>query len=466
MQIIGTVVILAAYVAALLWVGLRARMSRGFADFSVARRRLALAFVFASLSAAYVGPGFSVGFVGEGFTGGLLFLGIGLAYAVQNVVVGLWIAPRLRAFGDCHTLGDVVGRIYGPTCQVWAGLVSVGLCTGLAAVMAKAGGTIVADVVGTPFWVGVVVVVGLTCAYTTFGGLWASVMTDAFHFAAFALFVPILFFWIVTFHVQGGPAAFAHEAVVATRAGWQASSTAQVVGLVVAFLLGETLIPPYAHRALASKTTRVSRNSFLLAGGFSVVWFTLMVALGVAARGIVLAGTHKDSVLTALVKTAFPLPCHALLLVVLMAIVMSSLDSLLNAGAVSFAQDLVHLLFKTSDRQSLIVGRVATVAIAVTAGLAATAVPGIIQGLLFCYNVWAPAILPALILGLCGTRPRAGAGILSMVAGGGAAILLQVDPAKAWIDAAGIPAIVLSLVVSVAAYAGGHWLAPRRGVSP
>ncbi|MBP8304416.1 MAG: hypothetical protein KBE04_09850, partial [Phycisphaerae bacterium] len=80
--------------------------------------------------------------------------------------------------------------------------------------------------------------------------------------------------------------------------------------------------------------------------------------------------------------------------------------------------------------------------------------------------VWAPAILPALILGLCGTRPRAGAGILSMVAGGGAAILLQVDPAKAWIDAAGIPAIVLSLVVSVAAYAGGHWLAPRRGVSP
>ena len=65
-QIIGTVVILAAYVAALLWVGLRARMSRGFADFSVARRRLALAFVFASLSAAYVGPGFSVGFVGEG----------------------------------------------------------------------------------------------------------------------------------------------------------------------------------------------------------------------------------------------------------------------------------------------------------------------------------------------------------------------------------------------------------------
>ena len=461
MQIIGTVVILVVYVTLLVLVALRAKAAREFADFSVARRRLALALVFASLSAAYVGPGFSVGFVGKGFTSGLLFLVIGLAYAAQNIVVGLWIAPRLRVFGDCHTLGDVMGRTYGRACQVLAGLISVGLCTGFAAVMAKAGGTIVADVFDRPFWVGVVAVVGLTCLYTTFGGLWASVVTDAFQFATFALFVPVLFLWVMAFCAPGGPAGFAHQAVVATQSGWEATSTTQIVGLAVAFLLGETLIPPYAHRALASRTTRVSRNSFLLAGGFSVVWFTLMVGLGIAARGVVLAGTHEDSVLVTLVKARFPLPCHALLLIVLMAIVMSSLDSLLNAGAVSFAQDLGRLVLGPSDRRSLIAGRVATVAIAVTAGLAATAVPGIIEGLLICYSLWAPAILPALILGLWLKRPRPSAGIMSMVAGGGAAVMLQFDVPKARIEAAGVPAIVLALLVSVTAYAAGQWLVPR-----
>ena len=410
MQAVWTVVILATYTATLLFVAWRARAAREFTEFSLARRRLPLALVFASLSAAYVGPVFSIGFVGKGFTGGFLFLGIGLAYAVQNILVGLWVAPRLRAFGDCHTLGDVMHRKYGLACHRIAGLISVGLCTGFSAVMAKAAGRIVSDVFGVPFLVGVLVVVVLTCLYTTFGGLRASVLTDDFQFVTFAILMPAVFLWVLVFRVPGGPAEFVQQAVTATRQGSGATPPAEVLGLIVAFLLGETLIPPYANRALASKTTQASRDSFLLAGVFSVIWFTVMVALGVAARGIVLTGTHEDSVLITLVKATMPSPCHALLLVVLMAIVMSSLDSLLNAGAVSFARDVADAWVTLSDHGTLLVARAATVLIAVVAALAAilseAEVPRIIDGLLICYNLWAPAILPALVLGLWIKQPR------------------------------------------------------------
>jgi len=446
--------VVAAYALVLTFVAVRARAAREFAEFSLARRALPLALVFGSLAATYVGPGFSIGFVGKGFKSGFLFLGIGLAYAIQNVLVGLFVAPRLRGLKNCHTLGDAIGQKYDRKCQVVAGIISVGLCAGFAAVMANAGGVVLSSTFGLPSWSSVIIVVGVTALYTTFGGLRASVITDAFQFTAFAILLPIMLLLVLAFHLDKVAATFTSEASVATAWGFGSTSPIKIVGLVAAFLLGETLIPPYANRALASKTTRISRNGFILAGIFSVAWFTVMIALGIVARSIVPEGTGEDHVLLNLVKSVMPAGGYALLLVVLVSVVMSSLDSLLNAGAVSFAEDIVKPFAKLSDSTALNIGRCATIVIAAIAAVGALAVPSIISGLLICYNIWAPAILPALIIGLWVKRPRPLAGILSMGVGTLVAIMFQfVFP-----SAIKVPAIIPALGSSLLAYILGHWL--------
>jgi len=454
MHTVLTVFVVAAYVVVLTFVAVRARTARRFSEFSLAKRALPLALVFGSLAATYVGPGFSIGFVGRGFKSGFLFLGIGLAYAVQNILVGLLIAPRLRALKNCHTLGDAIGQKYDRKCQIVAGFISVGLCAGFAAVMARAGGVVINDVFGLPSWSSVIVVVGVTALYTTFGGLRASVITDAFQFSTFAILLPLTLLWILIFHLDGGAATFSREAATATTDGLDSTSLIEIVGLVAAFLLGETLIPPYANRALASRTTRISRNGFMLAGLFSVVWFIVMIALGIAARTIVPAGTHEDRVLLKLVESIMPAGGYVLLLVVLVSVVMSSLDSLLNAGAVAFTQDIVKPFAELPDEAALNVGRCATIVIAAVAAAGAVAVPSIISGLLICYTIWAPAILPALIAGLWIKRPRPLAAILSMAVGTLVAIMFQfVFP-----SAIDVPAIIPALGAALLAYVLGHWL--------
>jgi SSS family solute:Na+ symporter len=464
MHTVLSVLVVAAYVLVLTVVALRARAARRFSDFSLAGRALPLALVFGSLAATYVGPGFSIGFVGKGFKSGFLFLCVGLAYSIQNILVGLLIAPRLRALKGCHTLGDAIGQKYDRKCQIVAGIISVGLCAGFAAVMARAGGVIVNDIFGLPNWSSVIVVVGITALYTTFGGLRASVITDAFQFSMFAILLPVTLVLVLVFHVVGGEAAFAEQASIATSNGFASTSFIEIVGLVAAFLLGETLIPPYANRALASKTTRISRNGFMLAGVFSVVWFIVMIALGVAARSIVPAGTDEDRVLLKLVGSIMPAGGYVLLLVVLVSVVMSSLDSLLNAGAVAFTQDIIKPFADLSDDTSLNVGRCATIVIASIAAAGAVAVPSIITGLLTCYAIWAPAILPALIIGLWVKYPRPLAGILSMGVGTVIAIMLwiilwlvfkYVFPREIEIP----PLIIIpALGAALLAYALGHWL--------
>ena len=480
--------VVAAYVVVLTFVAVRARAARHFSEFSLARRALPLSLVFGSLAATYVGPVFSIGFVGRGFKSGLLLLGIGLAYALQNVLVGLFVAPRLRRLKGCHTLGDAIGQKYDRKCQIVAGIISVGLCAGFAAVMAKAGGDVLQDIFGLPLWSSVVIVVGVTALYTTFGGLRASVITDAFQFSAFAILLPITLLWILCFHLDGGAAAFTEQASIATKAGLNSTPFIEIVALLTAFLLGETLIPPYANRALASRTTRISQNGFILAGCFSVAWFAVMVALGIAARGIIPPATIEaiqargedieDFVLLILLKSTMPAAGYALLLVVLISIIMSSLDSLLNAGAVAFTQDIVKPILdarywmldarkdekretriekresRMPDSAALNVGRSATIVIALTAAAGAVAVESIIDGLLICYTIWAPAILPALIIGLWIKRPRPLAAILSMAVGTLVAIMFQFVLASV-ID---VPAIIPALAAALLAYVLGHWL--------
>jgi len=446
--------VVAAYAAVLTFVAVRARAARRFSEFSLARRALPLALVFGSLCATYVGPAFSIGFVGKGFKSGFLFLGIGLAYAVQNILVGLLVAPRLRGLKDCHTLGDAIGQKYDRKCQIVAGIISVGLCAGFAAVMASAGGVVLSDIFGLTRWSSVTIVVGVTALYTTFGGLRASVITDAFQFTAFAILLPVMLLFVLLFHLDGSTATFAREASVATAGGLGSTSLIEIVGLVAAFLLGETLIPPYANRALASRTTRISRNGFVLAGVFSVVWFMVMIALGISARSIIPEGTVEDHVLLKLVESIMPAEGYMLLLVVLVSVVMSSLDSLLNAGAVAFTQDIVKPFAKLPDSTSLNVGRCATIVIALTAAAGAVAVESIIDGLLICYTIWAPAILPALIIGLWIKRPRPLAAIFSMGIGTLVAIMFQfIFP-----SAIEVPAIIPALGAALLAYVSGHWI--------
>jgi SSS family solute:Na+ symporter len=452
--------VVGAYVVVLTFVAFRARAAREFREFSLARRALPLALVFGSLAATYVGPGFSIGFVGRGFNSGFLFLGIGLAYSAQNILVGLLVAPRLRALKNCHTLGDAIGLKYNRDCQVLAGLISVCVCTFLAAVMAKAGGDVLRDNFGLPRWSSLVVVVGITVVYTTFGGLRASVITDAFQFSAFAILLPVTLLLVLLFHLDGGAATFAKEASTATSAGFHSTSPIEILCLAVAFFLGEMLIPPYANRALASRTTRISRNGFILAGIFSAAWFMVMVALGISARSIIPEGTGEDFVLLKLVKSVMPAEGYVLLLVVVVSIVMSSLDSLLNAGAVAFTQDIIKPFAKVPDSTALTIGRVATIIIAATAAVGAVAVPSIISGLIICYSIWAPAILPALIIGLWVKRPHPLAGILSMCFG----TLVSVFFLFIFTSETKVLAILPALGAAIFTYILGHWIEKIRQV--
>jgi SSS family solute:Na+ symporter len=461
-QAVLTVIIIAAYLAVLTFVALRARAAGRFEEFSVARRCLPLPLIFGSLAATYIGPAFSLGFVGKGFHAGYFYFFIALATPLQYVLVGLGVASRLRQCRDCHTLGDVMRLRYNRTCQFFAGIISVGLCAGVASIGAKVGGHIVTALFDISLGHAVVIMVTITAIYTTMGGLRASVITDAFQFTTFVILLPLVCFWVITSRVDGAWDTLVTQAMEATHQGLQQTSGLEILGLVMSYFLGEALIPPYANRALASSSTAVSRRGFLLGGAFCVVWFVVMFSLGIAARAVVPSGCPEDEVLLSLVRLSLPNELYALMLVILISIVMSTMDSVLNAGAVSFTQDIVKPFFSISDEKALKIGRLATLCIAALAALFALRVENIIKGLLYCYTTWAPAILPALIAGLWLKRPAPLAGLLSMLTGTGVSLLANTLIARHYQHLDSAVAILPALLASVGVYVLGHFISQHR----
>jgi SSS family solute:Na+ symporter len=439
------------YFAAMAVLAYLTRRNKTFAEFAVGRHAVPAVMIFASLATTIVGPGFSIGFTAKGWATGYAFYFMVLAYAVQVVVVGLFLAPRLNQYRDCRSLGDVMRTKYGRFTQLLTGIVSVGLCIGFTAVMGKVGGSALHAVTGWPLPVCLVAVTGTTALITFSGGVRATIATEGMQFALKCLVVSLLV-GLVALSGHESMAAIAQRGAALTQSGFAGMNAWQIAGVVISFGLGEALIPPYVNRALVAKSAAGSRAGFVAAGIFCVVWLAMIAFLGIAAHGVLPAGTSGDDAFILTAQAVLPTGLFGLLLAAVVAIVMSSQESVLNSSAVAFVRDIVSVVHEPSERMTLLLAKGSTLVFAVIAIYAAQFAPSIIDGLLILYAIWAPTILVPLVAGLYLKNTRPLAGWLSILSGGGASLAWQM----ALHEPGGVPSILVGVVAALAAYAVGH----------
>ncbi len=430
--------------------GYMTRRTKNFSEFAVGGRSIPPFMIFASLAATIVGPGFSVGITSKSWTMGFLFYLLTVTFAVQTLLTGLFFAPRLAMERDCNTLGDVMRKRYGRFSHLLTGILSVGLCIGFTAVMGKIGGAILQSITEWPMAVCIVAVTGATALLTFTGGLRATIATEGMQFSMIAIVVPVMLL-ISAGKSSVSIAELSAKANELTSVAFHGMTTWQLIGIAVSFALGEVLIPPYANRALSAKSVSASKAGFLLAGGFVIIWLAIVASIGIVAHGIIPAETKPDDVFVAVARAVLPAGFFGVLLATIVAIVMSSQESVLNCAAVAFVRDIVGIFVSPSEKAALLIAKLSTLGIAIIAILAAQFSPSIIDGLLLLYSIWAPTILVALIAGLYIKKTRPLASWLSIL--GGAAVSLGWQFAK---EPAGVPAILVGLVASMILYAIGH----------
>jgi solute:Na+ symporter, SSS family len=386
-------------------------------DFAVAGNRIIWPVFFGSLAASFLGGGASIGNAGATYEDGYVYMFAFFAFALQTLLVGAFVAPRLKRYAGAHTVGDVMHEHYGKAARLLTGFLSLGLCAGVLGAQALAIGTVVNATIEVDTITAILIGMGVVVLYSTFGGAWAVIQTDMLQFVFLGVFLPLAL--VIGVAKAGGPAELVsnipdlHTSFLGT---WTIPAFA---GVFLAFLLGETLVPPYSQRTFSTPDSRHARLGFMLSGVFAFAFFFVTASLGIVALDL-FPGLGADQALPTVVMRLMPVGLVGLLVAALLAVVMSTASSYLNSIAVVFTKDIYEPLAGASlaGAKRLWLERALSVVVGIGATAFAVSAPSIVDALLYSYALWAPTvIIPLLAAVLFGVRSRPAA-LGAIVAGG------------------------------------------------
>jgi SSS family solute:Na+ symporter len=414
------------YFVLLLFVGLRfSRRMRSLEDFFLASRSLSATLVFLSLTASWFGATSILVTTDEAFRVGLsAFWLVGVPAVATVLIFAVFLVGPIRRF-DILTLPDLVEMRYGSTVRHLASSLVLWYMVVLAASQMVALGQFLKPFLGLPYVWSLVLGTSVVLIYLLGGGLLSAVATDVLQCLLLIGGTAGLAFFLM----QTSPGAPIFEAV--RRAGrpeylnffFDLKRNALIA---VSFILAWTISPIAWQRIQAARSEREARRGFFGAAGAFIVLYGLVVLIGICSLPLFSGQPLANPLLSEILSSTLGPWGGALLFIAVVAAILSTLDTAINTGALTLTRDIYFRLFSSSRKEpsrAVRTSRASTVFVAILALAVATRFQSILQTLGLASEIMAEGLfVPGLaMIFLKKKRPLAGA--LSLVFGGGFALL-------------------------------------------
>lgn len=461
--------IILLYMIVVLWIGYYTmKRIKSFNDYSVAGRSMPFALIFATIGASLAGGGATVGrvsFVYE--TGIVVFLAL-MGVVISQTLIGYFVAPRIRKMKNIYTLGDIMDFYYGRSGQILASIIAFLFMVGLFGVQVLALGRILEPVIDLPFVTLTVIGAAVTIIYTWAGGMLAVIYTDTLQFIL--LVFGIATATVVGLNQMGGMTTIIEqvneinpEQLAFYGGAW---TTSIFIANFLSFLLGEALAPHYIQRYASSKDEKVSRWT-TVSFAFMYIFLTIVIMVIGLIGFIEFPGINGDMVFVTFIQEYLPIGIIGLTFGALMAAVMSSGSSILNTAAVIFTRDIYgkYINKEATDRNMVDWTKYATLVVGFGGVIISLFIPGVMDLMLFTFQLWAPSILPPLVIGIMW------GGALEKkvsVRAGTPAVIAGLVITLIWMNIGepfAIPAIAIGIVTNLIVFYIAHFLTNSKNTS-
>jgi sodium/proline symporter len=467
-----TAISLGGYLVLMLGIGVYAwkKSTSNLSEFMLGGRQLHPA--VAALSA---GASDMSGWMLMGLPGAIFLAGFSAAWIAVGLLVGAWanymlVAPRLRVYtetaGDSITIPDYFEKRFDDKSRklrVIASLVIVVFFTLYTSAGLVAGGKLFEASFGYDYQFGLILTAGVVLAYTLFGGFLAVSLTDfvqgCIMFAALAL-VPV-----VTIANLGGWSATAATVSVVDPGylNWFTGITALGLLSSLAWGLGYFGQPHIIVRFMAVRSNKDIPAMRRIGMSWMLVTVIGSVLCGISGFAYVtqtgLSVNDPETIFILLSQTLFNPYVTGFLLAAILAAIMSTISSQLLVSSSSLTEDFYKIFFRgqASQRELVLVGRLATLAVALVAiGLAMDRTSSILS---LVGNAWAgfgAAFGPVILLSLH-WRAMTRDGALAGIAAGAGTVLIWLyapftiygqEPSAVMYEI--IPGFIISMLAAIA----------------
>ena len=420
-------IIVVAYLLGMIAIGVvSTRKAKKADDFFVAGRKGSTLYVTGSLLATIIGASATVGMAGLGFSRGLTGAWWLLAGAVGLVILGLFIAKKVREYG-VYTLPQMVRRMYDDKVALASSIFIVIAWVGVIAAQIIATGQIMSTLgIGTPvLWMIICTVVFIT--YTILGGQYSVLRTDLVQIII--IFVGIfggLFFLLQ--HI-GGPGAL-KTALPADSFSFPVSSKFNGMALLSTLLLvGSTYIvgPDMYSRIFCARDAKTARESVLWAAALLVPFALGITLIGMGAA-VLSPSIASDQAFPVVIRQVYPPLVSGIVLAALLSAVMSSAVTCLLSTSTILNVDIIKRINpQLNEKQLVSFSRIGVVILGLGALILSLevythAANGIISTIMWAYTIFTTGVIVPIAFGFYKEKLKlTAAGAMAAVIGGGLA---------------------------------------------
>ncbi|MDC1168370.1 sodium:solute symporter [Flavobacteriaceae bacterium] len=428
-----------ALIAVAVWVFLQ--KNKNTEDYFLAGRNVGWFVIGASIFASNIGSEHVVGLAGTGFESGTPMAHYELHAWIVLLLGWLFLPFYIRS--GTFTMPEFLEKRFDAKSRWFLSLFSL-----LAYVLTKvsvtiyAGGIVVSELIGIPFWYGAIGIVIFTGIYTVIGGLKAVIYTETLQ--TIILILGSLIITYLGLQEVGGWNQL-RETVTAVSPDhfnmWRPMNDPKFpwTGL----LFGGTIVGIWywctdqyiVQRTLAANNIKIGRRGAIFGAYLKLLPILIFLIPGIIAFALSIQNPEifsiekADRAFPMLVKTLLPVGLKGLVAGGLMAALMSSLASVFNSCSTIFTIDIYKKLKPNASEKTLInTGKIATGFIVVLGIIWIPIMEKIGGGVMYQYlqNVQsyiAPPVTAVFLLGIIWKRVNSEAAITTLLSGLGLLML-------------------------------------------
>ncbi len=187
-------IIIFVFLAITLIVGIIAGKDvKNIKDYAIANGEFGTPVLLLTLLATMIGGSSTTGDVAQIFEDGLIYLMASLSSVIATLSMAYYIAPKFDSrFNSMISVCDIVKYFYGVNAEKFSGLIGFVICIGFLAMQLIALGHLATSVLNIDYTHGVLITGGLVIAYSTFGGIRSVTMTDVLQFGVLIIMLPLI----------------------------------------------------------------------------------------------------------------------------------------------------------------------------------------------------------------------------------------------------------------------------------
>lgn len=412
-----TIVLLALYVIAIIAIGVWNSKNDSSEDYFLASRKLPAWLLAITFIASWWGGGSAIDLVDHAHNNGLSSFWI---YGVPVLIATALMYVFSKGIRNIGTISqpELMSQRYNDNASLMLTIFIIIFMVIAAAVQVIVMGRFFHAFFDIGYENGAILGTVIVLTYSMFGGFKGVVLTDLLQFVFF-LFTGIFLFWL-TYSRSGGMESVETYALANAKEGYTSffSNVADNLAYVITFGTSWMIQANIWQRISAAKKGSDAKKMMLISFLAFIPLYLMVTYTGVFAS-VLYDTVPETGIIPDLISKLSNPVLSAILFVGLCSAIMSTMDSLINTGALSLTVDVYqkHINKATSPKRSVMVARISTLIMAAVALIMALKIQSVLTISWIASDFLTSGAFVPLVLGFLWHRGTAKAATVSMLFG-------------------------------------------------